>query len=105
MLHNGSYLGEARNHEVLAVPTTAGGVGFTAAETQEAAGSHVSCALVTVETAPIRYTQDGTVPTATVGHEAPVGATIIIVGHHNITRFLAIANTATASSVQVTYFS
>lgn len=62
-------------------------------------------ALITVETADIRYTTDGTTPTTTattaIGHLASAGTVISLVGYQNIKNFRAI--NAVASSGAAVY--
>jgi hypothetical protein len=61
-------------------------------------------ALLTIETAPLRYTVDGTVPTATIGHLLPIGASLELLGYDAIAGFQAIRTTATSAELHVTYF-
>lgn len=64
---------------------------------------------ISVETADIRYTIDGTTPTVTagtgIGHLATSGSTITIVGFEAISKFRAInAVASSGSAIQATYF-
>ena len=64
--------------------------------------------LITVETADIRYTIDGTTPTTTattaLGHLASAGTVISIAGHQNIKNFRAInAVASSGSAIYATY--
>ena len=61
-------------------------------------------ALITVETAPIRFTLDGTPPVAaTTGHLVYAGDQIELDSNEDITSFRAIRETATSATLQVTY--
>ena len=66
-------------------------------------------AFVTIETADIRYTLDGTTPTLTAGtgagHLATYGSILEIVGHMNIINFKCInAADGSGAVLKVTYF-
>lgn len=64
----------------------------------------VNRASVQVFTAPIRFTLDGTTPTATVGHRADVYDQIELEGYHEVAGFRAIREGATSATVEVTYY-
>jgi len=59
----------------------------------------INSAIITVESQAVRWWDDGSVPTAAVGHLAPIGTTITLSGHTNVVNFLAIATTGTSSLV------
>lgn len=66
-------------------------------------------AFITIETAAIRWTVNGTTPTTTattgVGHLAAAGDTIVISGYQNIANFLAInAVNASGAALRISYF-
>lgn len=61
-------------------------------------------AFMTNETGQIRYRVDGAAPTPTVGHLVNVGDVIVLDSSGQIANFRAIAATATAATLQVTYF-
>lgn len=98
---SGDYDGDAYAHGVLAVDATTA-VGL-AAITRDAdlcdgdAGRPAVAAVVSVETQAARYRIDGGTPTATTGHPVPAGATIIVAGSGNVTRFRIIGQAASAS--------
>lgn len=54
-------------------------------------------ALLSVETATIRFRFDGGAPTTTVGHLADPGSVVTITGHASLVAFRAIAVAATAT--------
>jgi hypothetical protein len=86
----------AWNFETVTVATTAIGV-------VASSGDNVAHrAVITVETAQIRFRYDGTAPTATVGHLAEIGDRLTIEGRANIRNFLAIRTGATSGTLQVT---
>ncbi len=61
-------------------------------------------AMITVETAEIRWRIDGTAPTTTVGHMGAKGDIIMLTNATDIGHFKAIATSATAASLSITYF-
>lgn len=77
-------------HESITVSSTA--IGGTAATI---ANKHH--AVITVETAQIRYTVDGTTPTATVGHIADDGNVIKLESADEVQKFRAIRTGADAT--------
>ena len=64
----------------------------------------VSAALLTVETAAVRFRVDGGTPTSSVGHELVPGESFWVYGHSAVENLLMIRTTATSASVKVTYF-
>lgn len=80
----------------ITVDNTAGGVAIASAT------STAEVALITVETASIRYEYDGTAPTATTGHLVQAGGTFVMNGTDNIRRFRAIRTTSTSAVLTVT---
>jgi hypothetical protein len=71
-------------------------------------GLQAKAALITVETANINFTLDGTSPTVTsgtnVGHTLVAGDSILIKGAVNIAAFKMIDNAGSTAVVKVTYF-
>ena len=84
-------------HEAVPVEGTAIGMTVTAA-----AGMKPSAAVITVESAAIRFTVDGTTPTATVGHLAEPGDVIELVGWDQVNLFLAIRQGGTSATIMCT---
>lgn len=91
--------------ENLTIDSTAGGVGFTASKYSPSGATNfpATCATVNVETAPIRYTLDGTAPTTTVGTLKNVGDTFVVTGSVDIKNFKAIRTTGVSASISVNY--
>ncbi len=58
-------------------------------------------AVITVETAEIRFTVDGTTATSTIGHLAGVGVKITLDSSAELTKFSAIRTGGTSASLQV----
>jgi len=85
--------------EQVTVDNTAGGKGLTAA-TYDASKR----AVITVETAQIRYRADGGAPTTTVGHIADIGDTIELESASEIANFKAIRTGANSGLISVSYF-
>ncbi len=61
-------------------------------------------ALVTVETAPIRFRTDGGTPTASVGHLVQAGGSFEVIGPGDVFQFRAIRATGTDGAISVTYY-
>ena len=102
--------GVAGNYESL---TTATAVGPTSSKilptTGNFTGQRARSILISVETADIRFTIDGTTPTTTatyaVGHLLPVGASYEINGEQNVANFKCInAVGSSGAVVKCTYF-
>lgn len=87
--------------ERITVDATAGGVRLTVANVL--ATPYAQAATITVETAQIRWTKDGTAPTSTTGHLANVGAIIFLDNAGDLWRFRAIRTGATSGVLQATY--
>ena len=82
--------------ETLSVTGTATGLTLG---TVRAAGEDY--AALTVETATIRYTVNGTTATSSIGHLASPGDTITLDSSTELTNFSAIRTTGTSASIQV----
>ena len=97
------------SHEKLTVDATSGGVTFTAAKLLNTASvaEHIQGParhiLITTETAPFRWTIDGTAPTTTVGHLANAGSVIELANMSAMKAFRAIRTTSTSAELHVTY--
>jgi|CXWL01.1.fsa_nt_gi hypothetical protein len=85
-------------HESVTVDSTAGGVALTAATIIP-----FNRAVLTVETAAIRYTVDGTAPTTAVGHLAQPGDVIKLAGNDELTRFRAIRQGGVSGTIMASY--
>lgn len=89
-------------YEAITVADTA--IGFTTTKITDAKalyGHDCNRVLATVETAPIRFTCDGTTPTDSIGHLCYVGD-VIHVDRGDALRFRAI-RTGSSASLKVTY--
>lgn len=98
--------GEAGNFETLSSITAS--TGCTNSLLKNSTGQPCKCLYITVETADIRMTFDGTTPTTTattaVGHLVTYGSNFIIKGWENIRNFRCInAVAASGSVVKVTF--
>lgn len=96
--------GVATNFEQISV--TSGAVKtFTANLVQDTTKSpaNAKAAYCTLETGPIRYTMDGTTPTADVGHLMAVATSFALYGYQDISSFKAIA-VSTTGVLSCTYF-
>lgn len=86
--------------ETLTASTTAGK--FTHA-TYAPAGSTPVLAIATIESQSIRYRDDGTAPTASVGHQADAGAVLVVCGPA-IGNFSYIRKDSADATLRVTYY-
>lgn len=103
-------IGVAAGYESL---TTAAAVGFTAAKILPTTGNFVAqrarAALISVEVADIRFTEDGTTPVVTgaseAGHLLYLGYSKLIIGEQNVANFKCInAVNASGAVVKCTYY-
>ena len=63
-----------------------------------------SSAYLTIESGDIRFTYDGTTPTATVGHKLINGSTLILTGQNQMSAFKCFQSFgSTGSTISVTY--
>jgi CO dehydrogenase/acetyl-CoA synthase alpha subunit len=88
----------ASEYEALTIDNTAGGIACTAAK-------YTGCrrAFMTLETAQIRFTIDGTAPTTTVGHILDIGDILKLDSAEDIAAFRAIRTGGTSGSLRCTY--
>ena len=100
--------GECKSYESI---TTAAVIGFTASNFNLAANQYrpMKAALITVETAAIRFTMDGTAPTTTaggaVGHLVSAGQSFLVRGWENIRQFKCINEVGSSGAVvKASYF-
>ena len=82
--------------ETLTVSTAS--VGFTAATRDDR-----RFALVTCETADVRYRLDGTAPTASVGHVLPAGGGVFLDSPHQVANFRAIRKDSADASLSCSF--
>jgi len=93
---------DAYDYEDVTVDGTAGGVALSAAKVFKI-GGQARAALITCETADIRYRYDGGAPTSSVGHLLVAGDSITINGPGNISNFRAIRTAGVSATIRVTY--
>lgn len=80
------------------VTVSSAAVGFTVANT-----AGVVAVAVTVESQSLRYRDDGTAPTATVGHQVDAGGSLWVCGG-SIGRFQAIRKDGADSTLRATFY-
>lgn len=85
-------------YESVTVDNTVGGVFLTRATYDRARN-----AFMTLESAQIRFTKDGTAPTTSVGHLLQVGQTLNLDGSNEIKNFRAIRTGAASGVLKVSY--
>ena len=66
--------------------------------------SNANKAVITVETAGLRYRDDGTNPTSSVGHNMRVGSVIFLNGRNAVLNFKAIKSGTANSKINVDYY-
>lgn len=93
---------EAFAFETITVSTTA--VGFTSATYAPSGTTPADYAMVSVETAAIRYRVDGVAPTASVGHAIEAGSGFPVCGQPSLKTFQMIRRDGADSTVRVTYY-
>lgn len=76
---------------------THGDFGFTQANLDNAHRARISC-----DAEQIRYTYDGTTPTATLGHPVKAEETVVVEGNDNINNLQFIRSEAADAEVTVT---
>jgi hypothetical protein len=91
---------KAKDFEQLTVDNTEGGIALTASKY-----SNSQKAVITVETAEIRFRVDGGVPTSTVGHIADEDDQIVLDSAEDIANFRAIRTGSTSATISVSYSS
>lgn len=87
-------------YESITVGTVA--IGFTDA-TIQTGSEYAKRAIVTTETASIRYRYDGTSPTASEGHLLTPQSVLVLTGSDNIKNFRAIRSGSTSGIIKCTY--
>lgn len=87
--------------EQISVGATA--IGLTLAKVSPPGARQMTIATCRLEAAEIRWTRNGTVPTASVGILAEIGDTIRLTGHDDLVTFLAIETTATPGQLDCDY--
>jgi hypothetical protein len=94
------------------IGTTTDAIGFTSAKIAPTTGNHAGkvakAAIISVETADIRFTLDGTTPTVTAGtgagHLLAADASYEVVGEKNVSNFRCInAVASSGAKVKCTY--
>jgi len=82
----------------LTIDDTSGGIALTVP-------GAAAVAEIYVETAPIRFTRDGTAPTSSLGFVAYPGDIIVLNSRDECDKWLGFEDTSTDASVDVEYFS
>lgn len=77
---------------------------FSRSKYESAKGSRPDGALITAETADMRFRFDGIDPTASEGHLMQDGDIKYLWGHDQIKRFRIIRSGAVSGTIRVTYF-
>lgn len=88
-------------YESITVSSTA--IGCTAATVSPGGAPGAVRAMLTLESAQVRYRYDGTNPTSSEGHLLEIGETLVLEGAANIDKFKAIRTGSTDGTLKVTY--
>ncbi len=88
-------------YETITVADTA--VGLTSATYKPSEKFFAVKAILTLETAQIRFRIDGTAPTSTEGHLLEVGEILTLESYDEISKFKAIRTGGTSGTLRVTY--
>lgn len=91
-----------------AITVTDAAIGLTAEKIKPSTGAYAGLeargALLTLETADIRFRLDGTAPTAGEGHYLVAGDSILVLGTQSLKQFQAIRTGVDSGVLRVTYF-
>lgn len=85
------------------ITVAAASIGFTGSKITPAGQPMATYAVCRLETAEIRYTTDGTVPTTTVGTLLEIGDQIVVTGHDVLTQFRAIRTGGSSGQLDCNY--
>ena len=93
-------------YEAITVDNTEGGKSLTVAKYFTAATSKVisDYAVITLETAPIRFTVDGTTVTSTIGMPLLPYQSIVLKAYEELKNFRAIRTGDNSGSIKITYY-
>lgn len=83
----------------LSIDNTTGGITLTMPT-----NARPRAAVITVFTAPIRFTVTGTAPTATLGHRADIHEQIVLENSAEVTNFKGIREGGTSATIDVTFY-
>jgi hypothetical protein len=95
------YQYDVQSYESVTVAGTA--IGFTAGTIRPSSGGDMKRAIVTVETAQVRFRADGTAPTASEGHILNPGDTLVIGDYATLSNFKAIRTGGVSGVLKVSY--
>jgi hypothetical protein len=92
--------------EQITVDNTAGGKALTAATMNPDGYRDRPCKLgwITTEDQGLRYTVDGTAPTAAIGHEVAAANGFWVAGEEELKNFRAIRTGGSSAIISVTYY-
>lgn len=85
----------------ITIDNTSGGKSITSANIN--ASPKPKKVIITIETAQIRYTIDGTAPTSSVGHLCNPFDVIVLEGYSQIQNFKAIRAGGTSATISISY--
>jgi hypothetical protein len=79
-------------------------IAFTNSKLYPSTGIEPITAIVAVETTPVRFTVDGTVPSEEIGTLLGAGDVLTIEGERDIQRFSVISSTGVTATCRCNYF-
>lgn len=95
---------EALDFEQVTVDATSGGVGLTSSKYAPAGTSPMNIVRISVDTASIRVTEDGTAPTASLGDTFDAGDIFQVTGVNSLRKLRMIRTGGTSAVLNVTYY-
>jgi hypothetical protein len=95
---------EALDFEQITVDATSGGVALTAAKYAPAGTPPMNLCRVSVDTASLKITEDGTAPTSSLGDTFDAGDQFQIAGVNSLRKARFIRTTGTSAVINVTYY-
>jgi|TARA_R110002020_G_scaffold456560_1_gene673136 hypothetical protein len=95
---------EALDFEQVTVDATSGGVGLTSSKYAPSGSPPRNVARISVDTASIKVTEDGTAPTASLGDTYAAGDQFIVSGVNSLRKLRMIRTTSTSGVINVTYY-
>ena len=95
---------EALDFEQVTVDATSGGVGLTSSKYAPANTPPMNLCRISVDTATIKITEDGTAPTASLGDSFDAGDQFQVAGVNSLRKLRMIRTGATSATVNVTSY-
>lgn len=95
---------EALDFEQVTVDATSGGVGLTSTKYAPVGTPPMNQVRISVDTASIKITEDGTAPTASLGDTFDAGDIFMVTGVNSLRKLRMIRTSGTSAVLNVTYY-